>query len=258
MPVTSSRDGCPIFGRYRFVITRSALSVPVMTDQPHVAGRASADPSVRTSLRTGGVHRRGGVVISAVTLAISAVLVWALASAVPTSAEPQQDIGQTADRAAGPHVGLHPRVRQVDAAAMSVRYTKLAEAQRQTLSANLRAEVLKVAKNQLGDPYRAGSAGPNAFDCGGFTQFVFRRALGMDIARTSRGQFQQVERIKKKDARPGDLVFFFEGGAHHVGIYLGNGKMIDAPNPGESVSVNPISGSWWGRSFTGIGRLLPA
>jgi len=134
----------------------------------------------------------------------------------------------------------------------------LAQTQRQALAANLREEVLRVAKKQLGDPYRAGSAGPHAFDCGGFTQFVFRRALGMDIARTSRGQYQQVERIKKKDARPGDLVFFFEGGAHHVGIYVGNGRMIDAPNPGESVSINPISGSWWGRSFTGIGRILPA
>ena len=122
----------------------------------------------------------------------------------------------------------------------------------------MREQILAVARKQLGDPYRAGGVGPHSFDCGGFTQFVFKRALGMDIARTSWGQYEQVERVKTKDALPGDLVFFFEGGAHHVGIYLGNGKMIDAPQPGESVSVNPISGSWWGRSFTGIGRILPA
>ena len=215
-------------------------------------------PSVRTSLRTGGVRGRASVVLSAVTIAVTAALVWALASAMPSSAEPQREVAPSADRAAGSEVGLHPRVRQVDAAAMTLRKKLLTQARSEALSASLRAEVLRVAKNQLGDPYRAGSAGPNAFDCGGFTQFVFRRALGMDIARSSRGQYQQVERIKKKDARPGDLVFFFEGGAHHVGIYLGNGKMIDAPNPGEAVSVNPISGSWWGRSFTGIGRILPA
>ncbi|HEV8023849.1 MAG TPA: NlpC/P60 family protein, partial [Candidatus Nanopelagicales bacterium] len=140
----------------------------------------------------------------------------------------------------------------------TVRARELARAQRQAQAAAMRAEVLQVAKRQLGDPYRAGAAGPNAFDCGGFTQFVFKRALGMDIARSSRGQYQQVERIDKKDARAGDLVFFFEGGAHHVGIYLGDGTMIDAPNPGKAVSVNPISGSWWGRSFTGMGRILPA
>jgi len=237
-----------------------------MTSALDPAVAPAVAPSVRTSLRTGrGAGRgsgRAAAALSAVTIAIATALIWALASAVPTSAKPAAEATPSADRVAGPEAGLHPRVRQVDAAAMTVRTKALAQAltqtQRQARAANLRAEVLRVAKNQLGDPYRAGSAGPNAFDCGGFTQFVFRRALGMDIARSSRGQYQQVERIKKKDALPGDLVFFFEGGAHHVGIYLGNGKMIDAPNPGESVSINPISGSWWGRSFTGIGRILPA
>ena len=233
-----------------------------MTPAPDPAVAPAVAPSVRTSLRTGRGPRRAAAAVSAVTIAVATALIWALASAVPTSAKPAVDVTPSADRAAGPEAGLHPRVREVDAAAMTVRAKALAQAltqtQRQAQAANLRAEVLRVAKNQLGDPYRAGSAGPNAFDCGGFTQFVFRRALGMDIARSSRGQYQQVERIKKKDALPGDLVFFFEGGAHHVGIYLGNDKMIDAPNPGESVSINPISGSWWGRSFTGIGRILPA
>jgi len=221
---------------------------------------ASVDSSVRTSLRTGRVRRPLPLVWSAVAVAVAGALVWALASATPSTAEPRSEEAPstTADRLAGSDVGLHPRVRQVDAVAMTMRSKELARAQREAQAASMRAQVLRVARNQLGDPYRAGAAGPNAFDCGGFTQFVFGRALGMDIARTSRGQYQQVERITKKEARPGDLVFFFEGGAHHVGIYLGDGKMIDAPNPGEAVSVNPISGSWWGRSFTGMGRLLPA
>ena len=171
----------------------------------------------------------------------------------------------SADRLAGSDVGLHPRVRESDAEAMTQRSAKLvealdvasAEAARAEV-ASMREQILAVARKQLGDPYRAGGAGPHSFDCGGFTQFVFKRALGMDIARPSWGQYEQVERVKTKDALPGDLVFFFEGGAHHVGIYLGNGTMIDAPQPGMSVSVNPISGSWWGRSFTGIGRILPA
>jgi len=254
--VIPDRKDHPISGRYRFVITATALSVPAMKP----ALDPVDPPSVRTSLRTGRADRRVSVALSAVAIAIATALIWALASAAPSTAEPQADYRPqpTADRLAGSDVGLHPRVRQVDAVAMTMRSKELARAQREARVASMRAQVLRVARNQLGDPYRAGAAGPNAFDCGGFTQFVFRRALGMDIARTSRGQYQQVERIKKKQARPGDLVFFFEGGAHHVGIYLGDGKMIDAPNPGESVSVNPISGSWWGRSFTGMGRLLPA
>lgn len=253
--VIPDQNDRPIVGRYRFVITVARLNVPAMKS---AKTSAAADPSVRTSLRIGPVRRSAAAAISALAVVIASALVWALASATPSSAEPQVELTPSADRAAGSDVGLHPRVRQVDAAAMTVRTKALVQARQQALAASMRAEVLRVARKQLGDPYRAGGAGPNAFDCGGFTQFVFKRALGMDIARTSRGQYQQVERIKKKDARPGDLVFFFEGGAHHVGIYLGNGKMIDAPNPGESVSVNPISGSWWGRSFTGIGRMLPA
>ena len=221
-------------------------------------------PSVRTSLRTGR-ERWLSASMAALATVVTAALVWLLATAVPSTASGQAEPVTSADRLAGSDVGLHPRVREIDAEAMTQRSIELVEALNVASAeaaraevANMREQILTVARKQLGDPYRAGGAGPHSFDCGGFTQFVFKRALGMDIARTSWGQYEQVERVKTKDALPGDLVFFFEGGAHHVGIYLGNGKMIDAPRPGKSISVNPISGSWWGRTFTGIGRLLPA
>ena len=221
-------------------------------------------PSVRTSLRTGR-EKWLSTSMAALATVVTAALVWLLATAVPSTASSQAAPVTSADRLAGSDVGLHPRVREIDAQAMTQRSIELAEAldvasaeAARAEIAGMREQILAVARKQLGDPYRAGGVGPHSFDCGGFTQFVFKRALGMDIARTSWGQYEQVERVKTKDALPGDLVFFFEGGAHHVGIYLGNGKMIDAPQPGESVSVNPISGSWWGRSFTGIGRILPA
>ena len=221
-------------------------------------------PSGRTSLRTGR-EKWLSASMAALATVVTAALVWLLATAVPSTASSQAAPVTSADRLAGSDVGLHPRVREIDAQAMTQRSIELAEAldvasaeAARAKIAGMREQILAVARKQLGDPYRAGGAGPHSFDCGGFTQFVFKRALGMDIARTSWGQYEQVERVKTKDALPGDLVFFFEGGAHHVGIYLGNGTMIDAPQPGESVSVNPISGSWWGRSFTGIGRILPA
>ena len=221
-------------------------------------------PSVRTSLRTGR-EKWLSASMAALATVVTATLVWLLATAVPSTASGQAAPVTSADRLAGSDVGLHPRVREIDAEAMTQRSLELAEAldvasaeAARAEIAGMREQILDVARKQLGDPYRAGGAGPHSFDCGGFTQFVFKRALGMDIARTSRGQYQQVQRIKTKDALPGDLVFFFEGGAHHVGIYLGNGTMIDAPRPGKRISVNPISGSWWGRSFTGIGRILPA
>ena len=221
-------------------------------------------PSMRTSLRTGR-EKWLSASMAALATVVTAALVWLLATAVPSTASGQAEPVISADRLAGSDVGLHPRVREIDAEAMTQRSIELVEALNvasveaaRTEVTGMREQILTIARKQLGDPYRAGGAGPDSFDCGGFTQFVFKRALGMDIARTSWGQYDQVQRVKTKEALPGDLVFFFEGGAHHVGIYLGDGQMIDAPQPGKRISVNPISGSWWGRSFTGIGRILPA
>lgn len=234
-----------------------------MRTRSHQPGQP--DPSVRASLRIGRTRSaslRGARAVSAgfsgVAVVVTAALVWALASAAPSSAVASAVQVVSADRLAGSDVGLHPRVSSVDAAAMTVRTAALVDAQQMSQVASMRAEILRVARDKIGTPYRAGAAGPDAFDCGGFTSFVYRRALGMEIGRSSVNQYQRVERIAKKDARPGDLVFFFENGAQHVGIYIGDGKMIDAPNSGEKVKVNPISGSWWGRSFTGVGRVLPA
>ena len=122
----------------------------------------------------------------------------------------------------------------------------------------VRNKLVSFARKQIGDPYRAGRSGPDAFDCSGLVRFVYKKITGKTLPHYSKAQYNQAKRIKRGNAQPGDLVFFFQGGAHHVGIYIGNGKMIDAPNPGKSVRVSPISGSWWGRSYTGMGRILPA
>ena len=108
----------------------------------------------------------------------------------------------------------------------------------------------------LGDRYVPGQDGPNSFDCSGLVRYVFKQATGKELPHQSRAQYGKVKRISIEDAQPGDLVFFFRGGAHHVGIYIGKGKMIDAPGRGHRVRVSPITGSWWGRTFTGMGRII--
>jgi cell wall-associated NlpC family hydrolase len=122
----------------------------------------------------------------------------------------------------------------------------------------VRDELVAFARKQIGDPYRAGRSGPNAFDCSGLVRYVYEEITGKSLPHYSKAQYKRAQKIKKVNAQPGDLVFFFQSGAHHVGIYIGNGKMIDAPNAGKSVRVSPINGSWWGRSYTGMGRLLAA
>lgn len=125
-------------------------------------------------------------------------------------------------------------------------------------AAKTRNRVLKVARAQLGDRYSAGATGPNAFDCSGFTRYVYKVATGKTLPHQSHSQYAVVKRISLKNAKPGDLVFFFRNGAHHVGIYIGGRKMIDAAGYGEGVRVSPITGSWWSRTYSGVGRVLPS
>ena len=122
----------------------------------------------------------------------------------------------------------------------------------------VRTRIVQVARKQVGDRYSAGSSGPSAFDCSGLTRYVYKVATGKELPHQSRAQYAKVKKVSRKNARPGDLVFFFGGGAHHVGIYIGNGRMVDAAGYGKGVRVSPISGSWWSRTYSGIGRILPA
>ena len=122
----------------------------------------------------------------------------------------------------------------------------------------IRTKIVKLARKQLGDRYSAGQSGPNAFDCSGLVRYVFKKVLHRELPHYSGAQYRISHRVSRKNARPGDLVFFLRGGAHHVGIYIGKGRMIDAAGYGEGVRVSPTSGSWWGRTFTGMGRIVPA
>lgn len=106
------------------------------------------------------------------------------------------------------------------------------------------------AKKFLGVPYVWGGTSPNGFDCSGFTQYVYRH-FGVNLPRISADQARSGPRVSLKDLRPGDLVAIDNSsrnnGADHVGIYLGNGMVIDAPRPGRSVEIAPLSvfsGGW--------------
>ncbi|MEU5956892.1 NlpC/P60 family protein [Streptomyces sp. NPDC047525] len=95
------------------------------------------------------------------------------------------------------------------------------------------------AHKALGSPYVWGATGPDAFDCSGLTQAAYR-AAGVDLPRTTYAQIAAGERIPRSQLQPGDLVFFYQG-ISHVGLYVGNGQMIHAPNPSAPVRLAPIS-----------------
>jgi uncharacterized protein YgiM (DUF1202 family) len=99
---------------------------------------------------------------------------------------------------------------------------------------------LAYAKAQLGKPYVWGAEGPNSFDCSGLTLRAWQ-AAGINLPRTSQMQFLASPRVSMSNLRVGDLVFFYGPSPTHVGIYAGNGKVINAPRPGRVVEYTQIS-----------------
>ncbi|MCT1618534.1 C40 family peptidase [Janibacter hoylei] len=103
-----------------------------------------------------------------------------------------------------------------------------------TSSAN--SDVISIAKQYIGVPYVYGGSTPSGFDCSGFTQYVFAKA-GKSLPRVTTAQ--QAAATPVSNPQPGDLVFFGSP-SWHVGIYVGDGMMIDAPRTGKSISIRPI------------------
>jgi cell wall-associated NlpC family hydrolase len=99
------------------------------------------------------------------------------------------------------------------------------------------AGAITEAKRQLGKPYHYGSAGPDSFDCSGLTMWSWSHGGGRSLPHSSRAQYGATSRVSLNDIAPGDLVFFGSsvGSIHHVGLYVGGGKMIDAPETGRDV-----------------------
>ena len=96
--------------------------------------------------------------------------------------------------------------------------------------------IVGIAKQYIGVPYVSGGSSPSGFDCSGLTQYVYGQA-GISLPRTAAAQ--QAAATPVSNPQPGDLVFFGYP-AWHVGIYAGNGMMIDSPKPGMSVSYRSI------------------
>lgn len=109
-------------------------------------------------------------------------------------------------------------------------------------AAPLGDQIVADARHYLGIPYVWGGATPAGFDCSGLVQYVLHD-LGVAMPRTAAAQSTVGALVGGlAAAQPGDLLFFYSP-VGHVGIYLGNGQMLDAPQPGERVQVQPVWGT---------------
>ena len=122
--------------------------------------------------------------------------------------------------------------------------------------------VVAVARTQLGMPYVWGGASPQtSFDCSGLVQWSYAQ-IGLSLPRTAQEQYDATARVAPGDLLPGDLVFFAftyptspSEPITHVGIYVGGGQMINAPDEGDVVREMPVFSGFWGAHFAGGGRV---
>lgn len=180
-------------------------------------------------------------VLMASALTIAAPIAAPIASAAPAAAE---------DSTRG---SVHEEASRKAAAD----HRRKAQRERDSLEAGdrIRAQVVERALAQVGDAYGAGGEGPDVFDCSGLVVFAWR-SVGVKLTHFSRAQYDETERISLKDARPGDLAFYFEGGARHVAIYIGDGKVVHASDYGIGVVRGTVKGTpWTNAHFTGMGRV---
>ena len=118
--------------------------------------------------------------------------------------------------------------------------------------------IVDYAMRYDGYPYVWATAGPNSFDCSGFTYWVAKNVLGMDIGRGLWTQIVVGTPVSYGDLRPGDLVFFqntYTWGLSHNGIYIGNNKFIHAENEETGVKISDITSTYYSSRWYGAVRL---
>lgn len=116
-------------------------------------------------------------------------------------------------------------------------------------------QAVQYALAQVGAPYSYSARPPDSWDCSKLTAAAWRQS-GIGLTALSYTQWDQTRRVPVSQIQPGDLVFYFGSGAHHVAIYVGNGKMVSASNPSDGVELIDFLGPWYKERFSGVGRVI--
>ena len=120
-------------------------------------------------------------------------------------------------------------------------------------------DVLIRAIGLVGTPYHwGGNTQQSGFDCSGLVNFVFRDMGNLSLPRTARDiAALPIPAIRNAHLAPADLLFFGEGRhVNHVGIYVGQGRFVHAPNSGGTVRLDELNGYYWREHYLGARRVL--
>lgn len=120
-------------------------------------------------------------------------------------------------------------------------------------------DIISYAKKYLGVKYVWGGSSPKGFDCSGFVKYVYDH-FGVTLNRNSASQAKNGTKVKKMELKPGDLVFFDTNGGlnriNHVGIYMGNGKMIHSSSHYGGVVITEINSGFYAKNYMTARRVL--
>ncbi|BCD72375.1 C40 family peptidase [Neisseria gonorrhoeae] len=120
-------------------------------------------------------------------------------------------------------------------------------------------ELIGSAMGLLGIAYRyGGTSVSTGFDCSGFMQHIFKRAMGINLPRTSAEQARMGAPVARSELQPGDMVFFRTlGGSRisHVGLYIGNNRFIHAPRTGKNIEITSLSHKYWSGKYAFARRI---
>jgi peptidoglycan DL-endopeptidase CwlO len=166
----------------------------------------------------------------------AAVVAGSAAAAALFATVPAAPAAAPAAPPASPTVTVSTAV--VPLAARSATITLDPQAVAAAAPAAARRSAMQKALGKVGSPYRYGAAGPNAFDCSGLVTWAFKSS-GKSLPRTSSQLSRVGAPVSKSALQPGDLVFFYKP-VSHVGIYIGNGKVVHASNRKSPVKVSDI------------------
>jgi cell wall-associated NlpC family hydrolase len=128
----------------------------------------------------------------------------------------------------------------------------------QRADASIRPSVARIARAQVGAPYRYGGHSPSGFDCSGLVVYSYSKAGLSGLPHSAAALERQAESVALAELVPGDLLFFHLAGrkASHVGIYLGNREFVHAPSGGKHVERVSFDHVYWGKRLGRAGRLV--
>lgn len=120
-------------------------------------------------------------------------------------------------------------------------------------------DLLMNAMGLLGVAYRFGGNSPvSGLDCSGFMQYIFKKSMRINLPRTSAEMATVGRAVERSQLQPGDMVFFRTAGGgriSHVGMYIGNGRMVHAPRSGKSIEIVGITSGYWHQKYATARRV---